>query len=186
MPAPLLVGDQQHRHLGEHLRVRRPALARPRATARRRPSCRPCPGPYSRSPSRRSGACEACSMTVSRWPSSSSRPEPWPAIRATMSSALPGVEHGTRSISACGGRNAAHSAIASSAPSTSPEGEDTATSASSSRAARDGDLGGAVSDELIHRHSLPTGRAPAPRRRAASGAPGARERAAPTARTGRR
>ena len=53
-----------------------------------------------------------------------------------MSSALPGVEHGTRSISAWGGRNAAHSAIASSAPSTSPDGEDTATSASSSRVAR--------------------------------------------------
>src|SRR3984885_2979948 len=54
-----------------------------------------------------------------------------------MSAALPGVEHGTRSTVACGGRNAAHSAIASSAPSTSPEGEDTATSASSSRSDRE-------------------------------------------------
>ena len=54
-----------------------------------------------------------------------------------MSGALPEVEHGTRSTAACGGRNAAHSAIASSAPSTSPDGEETATSASSSRSARD-------------------------------------------------
>src|SRR6201999_552879 len=50
---------------------------------------------------------------------------------------LPGVEHGTRSIAASGGRKAAHSAIASSAPSTSPEGDETATSASSSRWARE-------------------------------------------------
>src|SRR4051794_25337945 len=57
-------------------------------------------------------------------------------MRAIMSSALFGVEHGTRSITAVSGSNAADTAIASSAPPRSPEGEEIATSASSSRSAR--------------------------------------------------
>src|SRR5579875_3473087 len=67
-------------------------------------------------------------MTVSRWPSSSRRREPVPSMRAMKSSALPAVEQGTRSIRAWGGRSAAQTATASSAPSMSPEGEDTAAS----------------------------------------------------------
>ena len=74
-------------------------------------------------------------MTVSTWPSSSSRREPLPATLPMKSGALPGVEHGTRSVTVSGGSSAAHSAIASSAPSMSPDGEEIATSASSSRVA---------------------------------------------------
>ena len=64
--APLLVGHQQHRQLGERLRARRPAPARPRARARRRPSCRPCR--VRRAARRRAaaGACASCPITVSR------------------------------------------------------------------------------------------------------------------------
>ena len=50
-----------------------------------------------------------------------------------MSSAWSGVEQGTRSTSASPGRNAVASATHSSAAPMSPDGDDTATSASSSR-----------------------------------------------------
>ena len=97
--APLLVGDEQHRQLGERRPAARPAPARRPSDSTTPPFMSAVPGPYSRSPSRRSGAWESCAITVSTWPSSSIRPEPVPAIRATRSAALPGVEHGTRSIS---------------------------------------------------------------------------------------
>ena len=117
------------------------------------------PGPYSRSPSRRSGAWEECSMTVSRWPSSSIRPEPRPAIRATMSVGAPrrrarhpldlGLRRQERraqrdrllrSLDVARGRGHRHQRL------------------ELARGAG-GDLGGAVSDELIHPRSFPTGRA---------------------------
>src|SRR5256885_2202611 len=79
------------------------------------------PGPYRRSPSRRGGPCAPWLVPL--------------APRATMSGALPAVEQAGLSICATGGSSAAHSAIASSAPSTSPEGEEMATSASTSRSA---------------------------------------------------
>ena len=53
-----------------------------------------------------------------------------------MSSAWSGEEHGTRSSVAVSGSSAAHTAAHSSAPFTSPEGDETPTSASSSRSAR--------------------------------------------------
>src|SRR4051812_28894450 len=59
-----------------------------------------------------------------------------PVTRATKSSAWSGVEQGTRSIRAASGSRAAAMAAASSAPRMSPDGVETPTSASSSRAAR--------------------------------------------------
>jgi len=73
---------------------------------------------------------------VSRWPSSSTRRDPVPRRTATRSWAWSGEEHGIREMSAASGRSAAQTAAHSSAPWTSPEGDDTPTSASSSRAAR--------------------------------------------------
>ncbi len=64
------------------------------------------------------------------------RAAPVPRSDAMKSGAWPGEEHGGRSIAAASGASAAHSAAHSSAPWTSPDGEETATSASSSRAAR--------------------------------------------------
>ena len=61
---------------------------------------------------------------------------PAPAIRATMSCAWPGEEHGMRSNATESGSSAAQTAAHSSAPRSSPEGEETPTSASSSRSAR--------------------------------------------------
>ena len=94
------------------------------------------PEPTSFSPSRASGRWAAWAITVSRWPSSRIRPSPVPARRAIRSSAWSGEEHGTRSSWASSGVSAAHTEAHSSAPWRSPDGEDTATSASSSRGAR--------------------------------------------------
>src|SRR3954470_2680899 len=94
------------------------------------------PEPTSLSSSRSSGRWAVWATTVSTWPSSRTRPSPVPASRATRSSAWSGEEHGTRSSAASSGRRAAHTATHSSAPWRSPEGEETATSASSSRSAR--------------------------------------------------
>src|SRR5215210_827079 len=94
------------------------------------------PEPTSFSPSRASGRWSACATTVSRWPSSRIRRAPVPRRRASRSGAWSGLEHGIRSISASSGSSAAHTAAHSSAPWTSPEGDETATSASSSRTAR--------------------------------------------------
>ena len=63
-----------------------------------------------------------------------------PRSRASRSGAWPGEEQGGRSTSASAGSSAAQIAAHSSAPCTSPEGEETATSASSSRSARARDL----------------------------------------------
>ena len=90
---------------------RRPAAARPRrsppsarrarasrrARARRRPSCRPCPSRPACRRRARAGGARRATTTVSRWPSSRIRRVPAPAIRATMSCAWPGEEHGMRS-----------------------------------------------------------------------------------------
>src|SRR5215217_9286957 len=94
------------------------------------------PDPTSFSPSRASGRWSACATTVSRWPSSRIRLVPVPVRRPSRSGAWPSLEHGIRSICASSGSSAAHTAAHSSAPCTSPEGEETATSASSSRTAR--------------------------------------------------
>ena len=94
------------------------------------------PEPTSFSPSRASGRWAAWAITVSRWPSSRIRPSPVPARRAIRSSAWSGEEQGTRSSWASSGVSAAHTEAHSSAPWRSPEGEETATSASSSRGAR--------------------------------------------------
>src|SRR4051794_34746651 len=94
------------------------------------------PEPTSCSPTRVSGLWASWATTVSRWPSSSARREPVPRRRATRSGAWPGEEHGTRSISAASGASATHTDAHSSAPWRSPDGEETATSASSSRGAR--------------------------------------------------
>src|SRR5215217_2053436 len=106
------------------------------------------PEPTSLSPSRSSGRCAVWATTVSTWPSSRMRRAPVPASRATRSSAWSGEEHGTRSSAASSGRRAAHTARHSSAPWRSPEGEETATSASSSRSARR-----AISCEHLATHS---------------------------------
>src|SRR5919106_648932 len=107
------------------------------------------PEPVSRSPSRPSGRWDAWSTTVSRWPSSSSRREPDPRRRPTRSGAWSSVEQGTRSTSASGGRKATQSATASSAPGMSPDGDDTPTSASSSRSAISATLGAASSTLVL-------------------------------------
>ncbi len=65
---------------------------------------------------------------------------PVPCRRASRSGAWSGEEHGGRSISASSGSSAAHTATHSSAPCTSPDGEETATSASSSRTRAPRDL----------------------------------------------
>ena len=59
-------------------------------------------------------------------------------------------EHGTRSTTASGGSSAAHTETHSSAACTSPDGDETATSASSSRSARAGDLLGGLADPWVH------------------------------------
>ena len=94
------------------------------------------PEPTSFSPARVSGRCSSWETTVSRWPSSRMRPVPVPRRRASRSGAWPALEHGIRSTSASSGSSAAHTAAHSSAPCTSPEGEETATSASRWRTAR--------------------------------------------------
>src|SRR4051794_3571904 len=94
------------------------------------------PEPTSFSPSRESGLWSAWPTTVSRWPSSRMRRVPVPVRRARRSGAWSGLEHGMRSIWASSGRSAAQIEAHSSAPCTSPDGLDTATSASSSRTAR--------------------------------------------------
>src|SRR5215218_2501530 len=94
------------------------------------------PEPTSFSPSRAKGRWSACATTVSRWPSSRIRRVPVPVSRASRSGAWSGLEHGMRSICASSGSSAAHTDAHSSAPCTSPDGEETATSASSSRTAR--------------------------------------------------
>src|SRR5829696_1108174 len=106
------------------------------------------PDPTRLSPSRSSGRWAACDTTVSTWPSRRMRPAPLPANRATMSCAWSGDEHGTRSRAASSGTSAAHTAAHSSAPWRSPDGDDTATSASSSRSARR-----AISCEHLATHS---------------------------------
>src|SRR4051794_39370236 len=94
------------------------------------------PDPTSLSPSRVSGLCSAWLTTVSRCPSSRIRRVPVPRRTASRSGAWSGLEQGMRWISASSGSSAAHTEAHSSAPWTSPEGEETATSASSSRTAR--------------------------------------------------
>src|SRR5918999_721232 len=117
------------------------------------------PEPVRWSPSRASGRCAAWATTVSRCPSSSSRFVPEPCRMPTRPGAWAGVEHTTRSTSASGGRNAADSAAASSAPATSPEGVETPTSASSSRSATSATRGAAS----ITMRSLRCGPSPPPR-----------------------
>ena len=77
VPAPLLVGDQQQRQLGEHVSPPGERRATP-SDSTTPPFMSTVPGPYSRSPSRRSGMCEECPMTVSTWPSSMSLAVPCP------------------------------------------------------------------------------------------------------------
>ena len=95
------------------------------------------PEPTSFSPSRVSGRWSAWATTVSTWPSSSSRRVPVPRSRASRSGAWSGLEHGD-ALDLAPRRAAARRTPTthSSAPCTSPEGEETATSASSSRTAR--------------------------------------------------
>ena len=69
-------------------------------------------------------------------PEQQHRRDPVPLSRASRSGAWSGEEHGTRSISASSGSSAAHTAAHSSAPWMSPDGDETPTSASSSRTAR--------------------------------------------------
>src|SRR5215218_2010348 len=64
------------------------------------------------------------------------RPVPVPCTRARRSGAWPGDEHGTRSVMAPSCSSAAAIAAASWAPLMSPDGDETPTSASSSRSAR--------------------------------------------------
>src|SRR4051794_8361177 len=94
------------------------------------------PDPTSVSPSRVSGRCSACGTTVSRWPRSSTRLRPVPRSVASRSGAWSGEEQGMRSTVAASGSRAAHTDAHSSAPWTSPDGEEAATRASSSRVAR--------------------------------------------------
>src|SRR5215213_1037083 len=75
-------------------------------------------------------------MTVSVWPTSTIRRVPLPCSVASRSGAWPGEEHGGRSTSTSSGSSAAQIAAHSSAPRTSPLGDETPTSASSSRSAR--------------------------------------------------
>ena len=93
------------------------------------------PEPTRCSPSWRIGLWWACATTVSTWPSSRIRRLPVPRNLASTSGACPGEEQAGRSTSASAGSSAAHNAAHSSAPCTSPDGEETATSASSSRTA---------------------------------------------------
>src|SRR3954452_23854441 len=94
------------------------------------------PDPTSVSPSRISGRCSACGTTVSRWPRSRTRLRPVPRSVASRSGAWSGEEQGMRSTVAASGSRAAHTDAHSSAPWTSPDGEEAATRASSSRVAR--------------------------------------------------
>src|SRR5918999_2105499 len=94
------------------------------------------PEPMSCSPARTSGRWSACATTVSMCPSSTTRVRPLPCRWATRSGAWPGEEHGRRSITASSGSSAAQTDAHSSAPWMSPDGDETATSASSSRTAR--------------------------------------------------
>ena len=94
------------------------------------------PEPSSLSPSRASGLWCSWPITVSTCPSSRIRRAPVPVRRSSRSGAWPGEEHGRRSATASPGASAAQIAAHSSAPRTSPEGEETPTSASSSRSAR--------------------------------------------------
>ncbi len=94
------------------------------------------PEPTNRLPLRSSGRCSACGTTVSRWPSNRIRARPEPSRRARKSGACPGLEHSGRSTAASAGSSAPTIAAASSSPGTSPDGDETPTSASSSRSAR--------------------------------------------------
>ena len=114
-----------------------------RASARRTPSASTTPPfmstvpePTMRSSARSAGRWSRWATTVSTWPRRSTLRPPVPRTRASKSGACPGDEQAGRVTSASGGTRAAMSAAASSPPCASPEGVDTATSASSSRSAR--------------------------------------------------
>ena len=134
-------------------------LASSRATPARappRPSCRRCRG---RTGGRRRGAAARASRARSpcrRGRAAASGRDPVPRDRRHQVGGAAGVEHGTRWTSACSGSSAMHRAIASSAPPTSPDGEEIATSASSSARSPLGDPRGAGLDQRVHAPSAQT------------------------------
>ena len=125
------------RQLGERLGPlgQRPGDAR--ARARLPPFMSAVPGPYSRSPSRRSGRVRVVrdhrvDVAEQQHPAGA---RPADGRHQVRGAARRRARH-PLGTAACSGSSAVHRAIACSAPSTSPDGEEIATSASSSRSAR--------------------------------------------------
>ena len=147
---PLLVADEQERRLGE---VGGPGGERAQGAEREHHAALHVDGARAEqlvAVARVSGLWCAWAITVSTWPSRRIRRVPVPRSVASRSGAWPGEEQGTRSTRAASGSSAAQIAAHSSAPWTSPDGEDTATSASSSRSARARDRVGLALDPGMH------------------------------------